>query len=215
MEDLLLLRQPSLERPEEIRKALDQISEIHGHLAKTDVYRGYRAVPVVLSGVLALVAAGLQGPLGGVRSAHAYLLYWTCIAVAGAATAGSGVVYSYLLEESRIARRRTRTTVGQLLPCIVAGTVVTVLVGGGAPERVAVVPGLWAILFSLGIFASRPYLPRAIGWVALYYLTAGAVLLMMAGDSGVPSPWEPGLTFGLGQFLSAIVLCWDLERKRE
>ena len=41
----------------EIQKALHQISEIHGHLAKSHVYRGYRAVPVALSGVLALVAA--------------------------------------------------------------------------------------------------------------------------------------------------------------
>ena len=74
-------------------------------------------------------------------------------------------------------------------------------------------PGLWAVLFSLGVFASRPYLPRIIGWVALYYLVAGTVLLAMAADSTSLSPWGMGLTFGLGQIASGIVLYWNLERK--
>jgi hypothetical protein len=79
----------------ETKRALDQIAEIHGHLARGEVYRDYRALPVAMSGAGA--ALGLAGP-----EAHALL------------------------------------------------------------------PGLWSILFALGVFASRPYLPRNTGgWLCI------------------------------------------------
>lgn len=219
----------------EIHKALDQISEIHGHLAKTEVYRGYRAVPVALSGVLALVAAAVQTRLVGNELPQYFVLYWMAVGLLGSATAAGGIVYGYVRQESQLARRRTRATVGQLLPCLVAGFAVAALMARPGSDSIAFLPGLWAVLFSLGVFASRPYLPRMIGWVALYYLVAGAVLLAMAGGptslsswgmgltaglgqtmAGDPkslSPWGMGLTFGFGQIMAGIVLYWNLERK--
>ena len=44
----------------EVNRALDRISEIHDHLAKSEVFRGYRSIPVALSGVVALLAASAQ-----------------------------------------------------------------------------------------------------------------------------------------------------------
>ena len=218
----------------EINKALDQISEIHGHLAKSHVYRGYRAVPVALSGVLALVAAAVQTRMIGNESPHHFVLYRMAVGLISSATAAGGIVYSYLREERQFARRRTRATVGQLLPCLVAGFGVAVLLLRPGSGTIAYIPGMWAVLFSLGIFASRPYLPRITGWVALYYLAAGALLLAMAGEPTTLSgwgtsftvgfgrtaagyarslsPWGMGLTFGVGQILAGIVLYWDLER---
>lgn len=192
----------SRESQMEIQKALDQISEIHGHLAKTDVYRGYRAVPVALSGVLGLLAAALQGSLVGNELPQTFVLYWMGVALVASATAGGGIVYGYMREESQLARRRTRTAVGQLFPCLVAGFVVAVLMARPGSDSISFLPGLWAVLFSLGIFASRPYLPRMIGWVALYYLAAGTVLLAMAGDPTNLSSWGSGLTVGLGRTMA-------------
>jgi hypothetical protein len=71
-------------------------------------------------------------------------------------------------------------------------------------------PGLWAMVFGLGIFASRPYLPRTTGWVALYYLTAGALLLALTREAS--SAWEVGGTFALGQLGTAAALTWNRER---
>jgi len=186
----------------EIQKALHQISEIHGHLAKSHVYRGYRAVPVALSGVLALVAAAAQTRLVGNGSAEhhfVFVLYWMAVGLISSATAAGGIVYSYLREESQLARRRTRATVGQLLPCLVAGGGVAVLLARPGSDTIAFIPGLWAVLFSLGIFASRPYLPRITGWVALYYLAAGALLLAMAGEPTTLSGWGTSFTVGFGR----------------
>jgi hypothetical protein len=193
----------------EIQRALSQISEIHEHLAKTDVYRGYKAVPVGLSGVIALLAAAFQHHF--VNNAETFLAYWLAVALIAAGTAGGGIVYSYFLQESPLARRSTRVAVGQLLPCIVAGVAVTAL--APRPEAVQYLPGIWAILFSLGVFASRPYLPRITGWVALYYLVAGSALFAVADGGRSLSPWGMGITFGFGQILAGIVLYWDLERE--
>ena len=73
-------------------------------------------------------------------------------------------------------------------------------------------PGLWALLFGLGIFASRPYLVRASGWVALYFYAAGAALLWFARGPETINAWAVGGTFGVGQLLTACVLYWNLER---
>ena len=195
----------------EIQKALDQISEIHGHLAKTDVYRGYKAVPVGLSGVLAIVAAVLQTRVGAASTPAAFAYYWVAVAGAAIALAGAGIVYGYIREESGPARRRTRVVVGQLLPCMAAGVLVTAVLLR-FERGIGLLPGLWAILFSLGMFASRPYLPRITGWVALYYLASGAALLGLCMRGLSLSPWGMGVTFGFGQVLAGTVLYWDLER---
>ena len=44
----------------ELREALTQITEIRLQLARTEVFRGYRAMPVAFSGLLALTTAGFQ-----------------------------------------------------------------------------------------------------------------------------------------------------------
>jgi hypothetical protein len=75
-------------------------------------------------------------------------------------------------------------------------------------------PGIWAICFSLGMFASRTLLPRFITVVAGYYLIAGCMCLVMTRATVSQfSPWAMGLTFGVGQLLSAGVLYWNLERR--
>ncbi|HYT91825.1 MAG TPA: hypothetical protein VEL76_24130, partial [Gemmataceae bacterium] len=44
----------------ELREALTQISEIRRQVARTEVFRGYRALPVAFSGLIALAVAGVQ-----------------------------------------------------------------------------------------------------------------------------------------------------------
>ena len=44
----------------ELDEALSQIAEIRHQMARTEVFRGYRALPVAFSGVLAISAAVVQ-----------------------------------------------------------------------------------------------------------------------------------------------------------
>jgi len=198
----------------EIDRAISQIGEIHEHLARTEVCREIRAVPVAVAGVLGLLAAALQPRLQAQGTEIGFVLYWAAVAGICLAVGSAGILLNYLRQSSDWARRQTRIVVGQFLPSFVAGVLVTLAVTKSESLSVSLLPGLWACLFSLGIFAARPYLPRIIGWVGLYYLLAGAVLLATAAPGASPSPWEIGLTFGFGQLVSAVVLYYDLERNR-
>ena len=81
---------------------------------------------------------------------------------------------------------------------------------------ISFLPGIWALLYGLGLLASKPFLPRMIGWVALFYILCGCVLLQRAVELGLGSlsPWEIGIPFGVGQILSGLILYWNLERRR-
>jgi hypothetical protein len=73
-------------------------------------------------------------------------------------------------------------------------------------------PGLWAMLFSMGIFASRRLLPRGMELIGGFYLLAGLLCLALTPESSPPWPWTMALTFGTGQLLAAILLYVRLER---
>ena len=73
-------------------------------------------------------------------------------------------------------------------------------------------PGLWSILFALGVFASCRLLPRPCFAMGVYYLVAGTLCLVLARGSQALSPWSMGLTFGIGQLLTAVILYLTLER---
>lgn len=113
---------------------------------------------------------------------------------------------------SPTAVRMTWMAVEQFLPCTIAGAVLTAVVALRTPESARLLPGLWGVLFSLGIFASSRMLPRLVIWVGVYYLMCGALAVAFAQGLWAFSPFVMGITFGSGQFLSAIVLYATLER---
>jgi hypothetical protein len=198
----------------ELREALTQISEIRLRMARTEVFRGYRAVPVAFSGLLALAAAGFQAVWIPEPEAQrpAYLALWLGTAALSALGAGTEMALRARRAATSWARRATWLAVEQFLPCLVAGALLTFVLVRHAPEAVGMLPGLWQILFSLGIFASHRLLPRAIVWVAVWYLASGLTSLAWARGSSAFSPWAMGLPFGAGQLLAAAVLYWMLER---
>ena len=197
----------------EVDRALSQISEIHEHLAKAELYRGYRSIPVGLSGAMALLAAGLQPGFVPPAAGAEFAAYWIVVAAIAGSVAGGGIVYNYLFREGEAARRVTRVAVGQLVAPFMLAAVLTLLALLVDRMDIAFLPGLWACLDSLGSFASRPYLPKRSGLVGLYYFAAGCTLLAVSGSGTSLLPWGMGLTFGLGQILAGVVLHLGRERK--
>jgi hypothetical protein len=72
-------------------------------------------------------------------------------------------------------------------------------------------PGLWQVIFSLGVFSSSRFLPRSVALVGIWYLVTGLSCIAM-GDSRALSPWAMGIPFGAGQMQLAGIL---LFRARE
>src|SRR5262245_31279338 len=81
-------------RSMELRDAMTQVSEICLQLARTEAFRGYRAMPVAFSGVLALVAAGCQAVWvrDPSQDVTGYLTLWIGTAVLGAFVPGIEMV---------------------------------------------------------------------------------------------------------------------------
>ena len=196
----------------DLSRALGQLADIHQQIAKGEIYRGYRSLPIAASGLIGLGAAWGQGRTLGSGDPIGFVVYWSTIAACAGLVGASEIIYNYVVHDDRATRRQTARVVGQFLPSIVAGAVVTVSLVHLSAALVPLLPGLWAICFGVGIFASRPYLPRASGWVALFYYAAGVGLLWIArGPDPVPAWWVGG-TFGAGQLMAALVLYWNLER---
>jgi hypothetical protein len=198
----------------ELREALSHIAEIRARAAVAERFRGYRAVPIATTGVLAVAAAVVQPVLVPDPAADlpGYLTLWLTTAVIAASAAGSGLVMRLHYATDPVGRELTRLAVGQFAPCLAAGALVTVALARHAPEMGRLLPGLWQVLFSLGVFASCQLLPRPIAAVGVFYLVAGAYNLSLTAGPGAFSPWAMGLPFAVGQLATAGVLYWHLER---
>lgn len=196
----------------DLHEALSQISEIRHQMARTEVFRGYRAAPVAASGAIALVAgfaqhAWIPDPS---RQISPYLVLWVGSAVLSAAVTVAAIAARRRMDGSSWGREVTRLALEQFAPCLLAGGLVTFVIARTRPESLSMLPGLWQILFSMGVFASCRLLPRATGAVAIFYLGTGLVSLSL-GDAAL-SPWAMAIPFGVGQCLAAAILYWNLER---
>jgi hypothetical protein len=198
----------------ELREALTQITEIRAQMARSETFRGYRSATVGFSGLLALAGAVLQAvwiPNPG-EQVQAYLFLWVGIAAVCVAAVGIELGRRCYAASSPLTRQVTWLAVGQFLPCIAAGALVTVAMARFAAESLWLLPGLWSVLFSLGIFASCRLLPKATFWAGVYYLVAGTAVLALARGESAFSPWAMASTFGAGQLLTAAILYYTLER---
>jgi hypothetical protein len=198
----------------ELGEALERIEVIRAHVARTAVFRGYRAATVAFTGGLALVVAALQALLvpEPLVNAHFYLQLWIGTAAVSVLMVGAELSLRYLRTPSRLEREQTLQAVEQFVPCLVAGAGLTWGIVQFWPGAVGLLPGMWAIVFSLGIFASCRHLPGLSVLVGLYYLASGAACLAFAREQNALSPWAMAGTFGVGQLFTAAVLYFTLER---
>jgi hypothetical protein len=198
----------------ELEEALTRIAEIRQTMAKAQLFRGYRAAGALVSGLAAFVGAAVQTwwlPRPTERI-FAWLILWQAVAFISILAAGVTMWSRYRRYASQLERDATFAALEQFLPAIVAGAMLTVVIVRFARESIWMLPGLWGIVYGLGLFASRKMLPGAMFWVAGFFLLFGCVCLVRAqGDEGL-APWTMGGMFGIGQLLGAIVLYWNLER---
>jgi hypothetical protein len=199
----------------ELHEALEQIAAIRQQMARTELFRGYRAAPVAFSGLLAVVAAVAQSlwlPAPG-ENLGAYLALWIGAAVLSATAAAAGMIDRRRRAASAWNREVTSLAIEQFAPSVLAGLAVTAVIATKLPELAGLLPGLWQIFFSLGIFASSRLLPAPIRLVAGWYLATGVACLAASRGVSPLSPWAMGVPFGLGQVAIAAILYWTLERR--
>ncbi len=198
----------------ELEEALARVSEIRMQIARSEPFRGYRSATAAFSSLVAVGTAAVQPVVirDPAEDPVGYLLVWIAAAIVSVALTAVEMTVRCRSSASPTAARLTWLAVEQFLPCTIAGSVLTLVLSLAAPENLWMLPGLWGIVFSLGVFASSRLLPRPVFWVALYYLACGAAALALAQGEWAFSPWAMGITFGGGQALAAAVLYLTLER---
>ncbi len=192
----------------DLDKALADIVAIRSQIAAGTAFRGYGPAAVAVTGAIALLTAILQFLWLADPTGHplAFFLGWA------AAAASSGVV---IFVEMRARSRRHHLgladvmvyqAIEQFLPAAAAGVLLAAMLWKFAPETLWLLPGLWQVLVSLGVFASVRSLPRSVALAGAWYFVAGFAVLLLTSQSHALSPWTMGLPFAIGQLLTAIIL---------
>jgi hypothetical protein len=192
----------------DLEKALADISEIRSQMARGTEFRGYGPATLAATGGLALLAAAAQAlwlphPANRVGL---YIALWGTTAAVSVTFIGLDMILRSRRIHSGLAQEMIWSAVEQFLPAGVAGGLITAVLLQYAPESLWMLPGLWQIVFSLGVFACCRFLPRAIFAVGIWYLIAGLACLVFAQGEGAFSPWAMGLPYGVGQLLVAAIL---------
>jgi hypothetical protein len=192
----------------DLDKALADISEIRSQMARGTEFRGYGPVTLAATGGLALLAAAgqelwLRDPAGHIGL---YIALWGATAAISVTLIGLDMILRSRRIHSGLAQEMIWSAVEQLLPAGVAGGLLAAVLLRYAPESLWMLPGLWQIIFSLGVFACCRFLPRAMFAVGIWYLVAGLACLAFAQGERALSPWSMGVPYGVGQLLVAVIL---------
>jgi hypothetical protein len=191
----------------DLNKALGDISSIRRQVAHGTEFRGYGPATLAATGVLAIAAAAAQSlwvPDPANRIA-AYLSIWIWTAALSAVVIGTEMYARTRRIHSGIADEMIRMAVEQFLPSVGVGGLLTLVLVHFVPGSLWMLPGMWQIVFSLGVFSSCRFLPRSVVAVGAWYLLTGLTCIAF-GDSRALTPWAMGIPYGAGQMLVAGIL---------
>jgi hypothetical protein len=192
----------------DLDKALADIIEIRSQIAAGTAFRGYGPAAVAATGAAALITAILQYLWLDDPTRHPLIFFvgWTAAALLSA-----GMIWFEMQARSRrhhsgLADAMIHQAIEQCLPAGVAGALLAVVLWKFAPEALWMLPGLWQVLVSLGVFASVRSLPRTVALAGTWYFLSGFVVLLLASQTHTLSPWTMGVPFAIGQSLMAAIL---------
>jgi hypothetical protein len=191
----------------ELHRALGEIRDIRRHLAQTTEFRGYGPLTLGSTACFALIAGFAQSAFVSAPAKHPleYVAIWSVTAIFSAGLIAIQTMTRAHRMHSGMADEMIRMAVEQFLPAVVAGSLVTAVIVRAAPQVVWLLPGLWQLVYSLGIFASRRFLPRSMMAAGVWYLLTALVCLSL-GDARAMSPWVMGGAYAIGQTMIAGIL---------
>jgi len=192
----------------DLDKALADITAIRSQMAREAQFLGYGPVTLAATGVLAVLAAIAQALWlpDPAASPAAYLALWLATAAICAGLIAIETVTRSRRLHSGMAETMIWAAVEQFMPAAAAGALVAGVLLQFAPESLWMLPGLWQIVFALGVFASSRVLPRAVFAVGVWYLVTGLACLAYAQDASAFSPWAMALPYGVGQLMLALLV---------
>lgn len=207
-----------------IHRALSDIAEIRAQLDRTESYRGFRSVAVAVS--VGFLCAGawvervwVSDPA---QTVDRYLAIWLAVAIASASLAVAEMLIRARISNNAMVAKMHWSLARQIAPAMLVGFVLTLLIAAHSLELAdpAIglmwsLPGIWSMIYGLGLFSCRKQLPPQTLGVAGYFLAAGMLLLAYGWLNRELAGWQMIASFGIGQALLAFVLFWNLERRHD
>lgn len=190
------------------QQALSDIREIGDILARTQHTSCIRPAPIACTAVAAIVAASFADVtthpmLVGDRS---FVSYWLAVAVVCAAMIAIDLGRRYWTTDSELQRGRTRVAIYQFAPCLLVGGFATLCLLPVIEHPSSLLPGLWCIIVSLGIFATLSNAPPAMIFPAAFYAIIGGLFWRFDEWAVGLGSWSMGFAFGIGQLWTALIL---------
>ena len=204
----------------QLKEALSDIAEIRALLDKNQAYRGFRSLAIGISAVFVLAGSvvQLQYPDNLIQMPAKYLDIWLCVAVSSLLiTAIEMIIRGRKSNEMSVWKMHGKVAIA-LLPSFVVGALVTATLVIESRttmnvQNIWLLPGLWALIYSLGLFSCCNLLHRTTRWAACYYLLAGSLYLILNWTTREIHAWHMVVIFGVGQLLLAAILYWKVERR--
>ena len=192
----------------DLDKALADILAIRSQIAAGTAFRGYGSATVAATSGIALLTAVLQYLWLKNPTAQPIMFFagWAAAAVLSGTLIWIEMLARTRRHHSGLADAMLQQAIGQFLPAGVAGLLLAIMLWKFAPETLWMLPGLWQVLVSLGVFASVRTLPRSITFGGAWYFLSGFTVLLLASQNHQLSPWSMGLPFAIGQLLMAALL---------
>ncbi len=199
----------------ELRDAIDHISTIRSQLAATEHLKSLRAIPVAISGLLAIAAAitqtiWIESPIDYPRR---YLLLWCATAIISGTIASAMVALRTLRSTDELSTANAWLAVRQFAPSLIVGAIVTSFITTRLSNELWILPGMWQLLFGLGNLAAHRLLPTPALCIGLLFIATGTCCLWF-GEEAL-NPWAMGLPFATGQITLAAILWWHHERPHD
>ena len=191
----------------DLNRALGDINSIRRQMARSTEFRGYGPATLAATGLFAAMAAVAQAwwlpdPANHIRF---YMAIWISTAMVSGSLIATQMYARTRRIHSGMADEMIRMAAEQFLPSAGAGALLTLVVFLYVPSALWMLPGLWQITFSLGVFASCRFLPRPMVAAGAWYLLTGLGCIALA-DARALSPWTMGISYGVGQLLVAAIL---------
>jgi hypothetical protein len=190
----------------DLQEALSVIHSIRNQVARGTEFRGYGPASIAASGILAMLVAAMQAHWMTKPDLTMWLALWAGTAAVSVLLAGIETFARARRVHVGFAGEMIEAAVAQFLPAVMVGLLLTVVLVRVAARECWMLPGLWELIFSLGVFASCRFLPRLMFGVGVWYLAAGLFCLAAGSATQSLSPWTMGIPFGVGQLLVAAVL---------
>src|SRR5262249_20955324 len=164
----------------DIDKALSDIVEIRSRIAAGTSFRGYGPLAIAVTGIIGLLTAIGQSLFLPAITNSQFVWSWIGAGILSAAVVRVEMQDRARRHPSRLADALVYPAIAQFVPAAAAALFLPIFLLRYMPQALWLMPGLWQIFVSLGIFASLRSLPATVNWGAFFYFLSGAATLFLA-----------------------------------